>query len=308
MIQNVLRALRNIDSRDHFAALVISLFYWIIIPKPYSRAMWALTSGAGRLPFDYKNYYEEGMHFSSQNPFSGGWKGRTVSEFPILITVWPPCGKFLVSTNLLPPCWVPQFYCRHVYAFQHAAGGFRSSLLAFLLPEFFLTSPLLCITAQIFLLPTYPALSLGIISFCLFTVSSSTLRHFYLSSLLFGTLAVLIKTSALMPHIVLFFFAGFAAGLAHFKTGPCFKNLCFPFQASAFRPCWCFGTGTQYIITTTTTIISFCSPFYQFGRWTGPCYFQSAVLLNQLFPVFLNRPVFFILLRSCSSLSQIQTP
>ncbi len=301
MIQNVLRALRNIDSRIIFAALVISLF----LLNYYSKTLFYGPCGphqwrqADCLSIT-KNYYEEGMHFFHPKiHFQGVKEGRAVSEFPILnytvAALWKVFGQHEFIYRLLEYLI---FIAAMFTLFNTLLAGFRSSLLAFFATGVFLTSPLLVYYSANFIADV-PALSLGIISFCLFYrfYHHQTLRHFYLS-LLFGTLAVLIKASALMPVCILFFFslASLPALQRIFKTRALFQKPLLPFLSIGVSALLVFAWYRYAIYyndnNNNNIFLLTVLPIWEMNE--PDVISNLRILLNQLFPVFLNRPVFFI--------------
>lgn len=301
MIQNLVRALRNMDSRIVFAALVVSLFFLNYYTKtlffgPCGPHQWRQADCLSIT----KNYYEEGMNFFQPKiHFQGVKEGRAVSEFPILnytvAALWKVFGQHEFIYRLLEYLI---FIAAMFTLFNTLLNSFRSSLLAFFATGVFLTSPLLVYYSANFIADT-PALSLGIISFCLFYrfYHHKKLKHFYLS-LLFGTLAVLMKASALMAVSILFFFtiASLPALRRVLKTESLFEKPLLPFISlgisallvfSWYRYALFYNDNNNNNIFLLTVL-----PIWEMNE--PDVISNLRVLLNNLFPVFLNRPVFFI--------------
>ena len=247
-----------------------------------------------------KNYYEEGMHFFSPKiHYQGPVNGKAVSEFPILnytvASLWKIFGEHEFIYRLLEYLI---FIASMFFLFNTMLHFYKSAGLAFFTVSVFLTSPLLAYYGLNFIADV-PALSIGIVCFCcfLFFYTTKKLKFFYWA-LVLGTLAVLMKASSLIGFSVLLFFSLVDIfGLnKFFKTEKLFTKKLIPLIG---------------ILVAVTTIIA----WYKFAIWYNDnnnnniflltvlpfwemnedkLIYNLKVLFNNLFPVFLNKPMFFL--------------
>ncbi|MEI6021791.1 MAG: glycosyltransferase family 39 protein, partial [Bacteroidota bacterium] len=198
------------DARLLFLGLIIILFFL----NYYSKTMFFRPSGmhqwrqADCLSIA-KNYYEEGMHFFEPKiHYAGVSDGKAVSECPILnytaASLWKVFGEKEFIYRLME--YLIFILAMYVF-FIVILKKYASPVLAFFSVGLLLTSPLLVFYSLNFIADV-PALSLCIISFCTFYkfYETKSIKYFYLA-LLVGTLAVLMKASALMGLSILFFFS-----------------------------------------------------------------------------------------------------
>ncbi|WP_317899710.1 ArnT family glycosyltransferase [Aurantibacillus circumpalustris] len=247
-----------------------------------------------------KNYYEEGMHFLEPKiHYQGSFDGKAVSEFPILnytvAFLWKIFGEHEFIYRLLEYLI---FITAMFVLFNTMLRYYRSTLFAFFSVSIFLTSPLLAYYSLNFIADV-PALSIGIIAFCLFLrfYTSKQIKFFYFA-LLLATLAVLIKASALIALCVLLFFALLdILGLTKFfKTEKLFENKKMPLTAivvaivaifSWYRFALAYNNNNSNNIFLLTLL-----PAWEMGE--DQLIYNLKFLFNNLFPIFLNRPMFFL--------------
>jgi hypothetical protein len=246
-----------------------------------------------------KNYYEEGMHFFEPKiHFQGPKGGKAVSEFPIMnytvAALWKVFGEHEFIYRLLEYLI---FITAIFVLYNTLIRFFNSPLLAFLSVSILLTSPLLAYYGLNFLADV-PGLSLAIISLCLYYFFYKTLhRRYFYASLLIGTLAVLIKASALMPLCLLIFFSLIDILRLNrtFKTAPLFESGLAPFLAMT-------GSVTVIIMwykfalrynDNNTNIIFLLTILPIWEMNVEEIIYNLKVLFNDLFPLFLNRPMLF---------------
>ena len=247
-----------------------------------------------------KNYYEEGMHFFEPKiHYQGPVEGKAVSEFPILnytvAFLWKIFGEHEFIYRLLEYII---FITSMFVLFNTLLRYYRSTLFAFFSVSIFLTSPLLAYYSLNFIADV-PALSIGIISFCLFLrfYNSKQIKFFYFA-LLLGALAVLIKASALIALCVLLFFSLLdILGLTKFfKTEKLFEKKTMPLVAillavvaifSWYRFALAYNDNNSNNIFLLTVL-----PVWEMNE--DQLIYNLKVLFNNLFPVFLNRPMFFL--------------
>lgn len=156
-----------------------------------------------------KNYYEEGLHFFQPSIHYQGVKdGKTVSEFPLLnytvACLWKVFGEHEFIYRLLEYF----IFIASLFVLLKTLKIFLSSSWhAFFTISLLLTSPLI-VYYDLNFIADVPAFSLSLMSFCfLFRFyETKTLRFFYFS-LILGTLAVLLKASALIGLGLLLFFS-----------------------------------------------------------------------------------------------------
>jgi hypothetical protein len=249
-----------------------------------------------------KNYYEEGMHFFEPKiHYQGPVDGKAVSEFPILnytvAFLWKIFGEHEFIYRLLEYLI---FIASMFVLFNTLLRQFKSSWFAFFSVSVFLTSPLLAYYSLNFIADV-PALSIGIIAFCHFLrfYNSKEVRFFYYA-LIFGTLAVLIKASALMglSLLLLFSFIDIFNLTKVFKTDKLFEKKISPMVAIVlsvsvivlwYRFALAYNDNNSNNIFLLTVL-----PFWEMDK--EQLIYNLKFLFNNHFPVFLNRPMFFLFL------------
>jgi hypothetical protein len=247
-----------------------------------------------------KNYYEEGMNFLTPKIHYQGVKdGKAVSEMPILnysvAALWKVFGEHEFIYRLLEYFI---FLTAVFILFNTILRFYRSELLAFFTAIILLTSPLLVYYSLNFIADV-PAFSLGLICLCLFFnfYHSGKTRSFYLA-LLIGTLAVLIKASALMGlGFLLFFSLTDLFGLNRFlgtnklfskKSGPLVAIvLSIAIIIAWYRYAIYYNGNDPNNIFLLTTL-----PIWELQ--TVEIFEKTKALFNNLFPVFLNKAMFFL--------------
>lgn len=301
MFQNVKKAILRIDSRILFFAFLIILFFL----NYYTKTFFFRPSGmhqwrqADCLSIT-KNYYEEGLNFFEPKiHFQGVKDGRAVSECPLLnysvACLWKVFGEHEFIYRLLEYL---MFISAMYVLFISILREYKSALMAFFTVSLFLTSPLLVFYSANFIADT-PALSLGILCFCYFFrfYHHKSMRHFYLA-VLFGTLAVLLKASALTGiALVLFFSAIDLLGFHRiFKTEKIFQKKTAPslviLLSVSLVYAW-YRFALHYNDNNNNNIFLLTVlPIWEME--SQDIINNAKILFNNLFPVFLNRPMFFL--------------
>jgi hypothetical protein len=247
-----------------------------------------------------KNYYEEGMHFFEPKiHFQGPKNGMAVSEFPVLnytaAALWKIFGEREFIYRLLEYFI---FIVSMFVLFNTMLRFFRSKLTAFFTVSIFLTSPLLAYYSLNFIADV-PALSIGIISFCFFMrfYNLKELRFFYWA-LFFGTLAVLIKASALIGLAVLLFFSLIDIFKLNnfFKTEKLFQNKTVPLIAIVLSIAAIAGwyRFALYYNNNNANNIFLLTVLPIWGLGHDQVIYNLKILFNNLFPLFLNKPMLFL--------------
>lgn len=242
------------------------------------------------------------MHFFEPKiHYQGPVEGKAVSEFPILnytvAFLWKIFGEHELIYRLLEYLL---FLTAIFVLFNRMLKLSRSFLISFFTASFFLTSPLLAYYSVSFIADV-PALSLGIIGFCLFMKFYETklLRYFYLA-LILSVLAVLIKASALIGLVVLLFFS--AIDLLNlnnwFKTEKLFAKKIFPVMAILvsislvvlwYRFALIYNDNNTNNIFLLTVL-----PIWEMDK--HQLFYNLKMLFNNLFPLFLNKAMLFLFL------------
>jgi hypothetical protein len=247
-----------------------------------------------------KNYYEEGMNFFEPKiHFQGPVGGKAVSECPILnytaAALWKIFGEHEFIYRLLEYIiFIIAIFSIFNLLFRH----YRSFWLSFFAAGFFLTSPLLAYYSLNFIADV-PAMSLGMICFCLFFEFYHTqkLSRFYLS-LFIGTLAVLIKASALIGVVLLIFFSlidllrlndFFGTRRLFVKRSPPLIAIivCVILVISWYRFALQYNLNISNNIFLLTVL-----PIWEMDE--VQLIYNLKMLFNNLFPLFLNKPMFFL--------------
>jgi hypothetical protein len=247
-----------------------------------------------------KNFYEEGMSFFSPKiHFQGGTGGKAVSEFPILnytvAGLWKIFGEHEYIYRMLEYLIFVIAMCT---LFNTLIRSKVSPLYAFFIVSIFLTSPLLVYYSFNFIADV-PALSFAIMGFCfLFSfINTKIIKYFYFA-LVFSTLAVLIKASAIVPIALLLFFSFIDIFNFNkfFRTERLFTKKAFPIT---------------FIILSIGLVIAWYkyAVYYNGGSSNGvflltvlPIWEMPEeailnnlqVLFNVMFPIFFSKPMFFL--------------
>lgn len=247
-----------------------------------------------------KNYYEQGMHFfEPEIHFQGEMKGKAVSEFPILnytaALLWKLFGEQEFLYRLLEYLL---FLSAIFVLFNTLVRYFKSLVLAFFTVSVFLTSPLLVFYGLNFIADV-PALSLSIICFC-YTYQfyqNGIRRHFYLA-LGIGTLAVLMKASALIPLSVLLLLSVLdISGLGKRVGAPTLfekkgKPLVLVLLSIALIFSW-YRYALYYNDHNSNNIFLLTVlPIWNLTE--AELIYNTKMLFNNLFPIFLNKPMLFV--------------
>ena len=247
-----------------------------------------------------KNYYEEGMHFFQPKiHYQGPIAGKAVSELPILnytaAALWKVFGEHEFIYRLLEYL----IYLTGIFMLFNTIGTYlRSWLLAFFAVFFLLTSPLLTYYSLNFIADV-PALSISIISLCLFFRFYFNQKNYLFYLALFtGTLAVLMKASALMPLGLLYFFTllDLTRLNRYARTRELFSTWLFPALSVLLSLSLIIGWyrwALAYNLNNTNTVFLLTVlPMWEMQEADIIATFK--ILCNDLFPVFLNRPMFFL--------------
>jgi len=289
----------NTNPRIWFFVLVVSLFFLNYYTKtflfgPCGMHQWRQADCLSIT----KNYYEEGMNFFHPKVHYQGVKdGHAVSECPILnytvASLWHVFGEHEFIYRLLEYLiFISAMYTLLTTLLRY----FKSSLLAFFAVSLFLTSPLLVFYSANFIADV-PALSISILSFCFFYrfYHEKHMPLFYLA-LVLGTLAVLMKASALMAIALIGFFAllDFTGLYRFFGTHQLFAKKTLPLASllvfmglvfAWYRYALYYNDNNSNNIFLLTVLPIWEMPEEEILR-------NLKVLFNSLFPVFLNKPMF----------------
>jgi hypothetical protein len=247
-----------------------------------------------------KNYYEEGMDFFTPRiHYQGVEDGRAVSELPVLnytvAALWKVFGEHEFIYRLLEYLI---FIAGMFVLFNTVLRFSQSPILGLFTVSVLLTSPLLAYYSLNFLADV-PALSIGIVSLCLFyTFYNSQKAWLFYLSLLLGTLAALMKASALMPLVLLCFFSlADLCGLSRlFRTARLFTRRWLPLVSillslvvifAWYRFALEYNSGKNNNIFLLTVL-----PIWEMDE--AELIYNLKMLFNNHFPVFLNKPMFFL--------------
>lgn len=251
-----------------------------------------------------KNYYEEGLDFFHPKlHFQANKDGSAVSEFPILnytvACLWKIFGEHEFIYKLLEYFI---FILSVFFLFNALLRSNATFLFSFFCASFFLTSPVLVYYGFNFIADV-PALSLAIIAFCLlyYFYDTKAVKYFYWG-LFVSTLAVLIKASAIMPFALLLFFSIIDIFNLNrlFKTEKLFAKKIIPVSfiilailliISWYKYAVYYNGDSNNGVFLLTVL-----PIWEMQEEAIISNFQS--LFNNLFPVFLNRPMLFLFLSS----------
>lgn len=247
-----------------------------------------------------KNYFEEGMHFFQPKiHYQGPKEGHAVSEFPILnytvACLWKVFGEHEFIYRLLEYLL---FITALFVLYNTLIHFYKSTLLSFFTVGFFLTSPLLAYYSLNFIADV-PALAIGIICFCLFYRFYQTrkIKLFYLA-LIFGTLAVLMKASAMVGLSLLMFFTAIDIfGLNKlFGTKKLFEKKIFPLvlilvSVGVIFLWYKYALFYNQNNSNNIFLLTFL-PIWEMEE--SELIYNLKMLFNNLFPVFLNKPMLFL--------------
>ena len=291
----------KIDKRIWFFVIVFILFFLnyynkTIFFRPSGMHQWRQADCLSIA----KNYYEGGMHFFEPKiHFAGVEGGKAVSECPILnysaASLWKVFGEQEFLYRLLEYI----IFISSMYVlFRTILKNFQSSWSAFFTVGFFLTSPLLVFYSLNFI-SDVPALSLGIICFCLtFEFYKTKKLSFFYWALIIGTLAVLMKASALMGLSILFFICVIdVLGInKYFKTEKLFLKKWLPilalFLSIGILFAW-YKFALNYNDNNSNNIFLLTVlPIWEMDK--VEIISNLKFLFNNHFPVFLNKPMFFL--------------
>jgi len=247
-----------------------------------------------------KNYYEEGMHFFQPKiHYQGPIAGKAVSELPVLnytvASLWKVFGEQEFIYRLLEYL----LYLTGIFMLFNTIGTYlRSWLLAFFSVLILLTSPLLTYYSVNFIADV-PALSISIISLCLFFRFYHNQRNYLFYLALFtGSLAVLMKASALMPLGLVYFFslADISRLNCSLGTRKLFVNPLLPAISISLSIAvivgWYRWALAYNLDNTNTVFLLTVLPIWEMSE--EDVISTLKVLTNDLFPVFLSRPMLFL--------------
>lgn len=251
-----------------------------------------------------KNYYEEGMNFFEPKIHFIGeleMEGKAVSECPILnytvAALWHVFGEHEFIYRLVEYFI---FLTAIFIFFNTLLTFFKSTVYSFFGAGLLLTSPLLVYYSLNFIADV-PALSFGIMCFCLFYqfYQTKNSKKFYWA-LFLGTLAVLLKASALVPISILYFISAISlSGYRKlFKIEELFKNkvvvggsilLSLSILLAWYKYAIYYNNNNQNSVFLLTVL-----PFWKMEAVER--IYNLKNLFNTLFPIFLNKPMFFLFL------------
>ena len=248
-----------------------------------------------------KNYYEEGLSFFQPKiHFQGIKDGNAMSEFPILnytvAVLWKIFGEHEFIYRLLE---YVIFMFSIFILFNTLLQFLRSTFFSFFTVGFILTSPLITYYDLNFIADV-PAFSLGLISFCLFFKFYNTKRMpLFYWALALGTLAVLMKASAIIALVLLIFFSmvDIFKLNSFFKTEKLFVKKIIPalsvvlsigFIISWYKYALYYNNNNKNDIFLLTIL-----PIWEMS--SEELIHNSKILFNNyLLPWFLNKPMFFL--------------
>jgi hypothetical protein len=249
-----------------------------------------------------KNYYEEGMNFFQPRiHYQGVEDGKAVSECPILnytaAALWHIFGEHEFIYRLLEYI----IFLLAIYTLFNTLLLFSHSIILSLFTvSIFLTSPLLAYYGLNFIADV-PAFSMGIISFCLFYrfYHHKRLFNFYLA-LVIGMLAVLIKASALVGYSLVLFFS--LIDLLQVNRFFCTQKLFYKKLAPAIAICaslliifaWYRFAIVYNGHNSNNIFLLTVLPIWEMDE--QQLIYNLKILFNNLFPVFLNKPIFFLVM------------
>jgi hypothetical protein len=246
-----------------------------------------------------KNYYEEGMHFFSPKVHClRAPQGKAVSEFPLInytvAMLWRVFGEHEFIYRLLNYL----IYLVAIFVLFNTLLRFfesTSTLYIFFAVSLLLTSPLLVYYSLNFL-SDVPALSFNIMAFCFlfWFYHTKKISYFYLS-LLLGTLAVLLKASALMGLAMLSFILliDLLKLNSFFKLEKLFHRKILPslfvILSILLIKKW-YTFALHYNTFDSGVFLLTVVPIWDMKE--GAIFDVLKQLFNNLFPTFLNRPMF----------------
>lgn len=247
-----------------------------------------------------KNYYEEGMNFFQPAlHFQGVAGGRAVSECPILnytgAVLWKLFGEHEFIYRLMEyAIFMGAVFMLFNTLLRYTGAAWPSFFASMLL----LTSPLLAYYALNFIADV-PALSMAVMSFCLlYRFTRGAPPVFFYLALLTGMLGVLMKASALLP-ICLVMLTGLSLVLPFPKLR---------LGESVFRKPW---LPLLAMVLVAAAVIGWYLYAVYYNNYHNNLIFLLTVLpiwdmeetqilsnlkllFNVHFPLFLNKPVFFL--------------
>lgn len=249
-----------------------------------------------------KNYYEEGMNFFQPAlHYQGVEGGKAVSECPILnytaAALWKVFGEHEFIYRLLE---YVIFLCAVFLLFNTLLRFTGSAWLSFFAASLLLTSPLLAYYSLNFIADV-PALSMAIISFCfLYRFSREGGTTFFYAALVTGALGVLMKASALVP-----FGLTLLTGISSSVSSPRF-NL----AANKFRNRWVPLVAMVVVAALVVGWYKYAVYYNNYHKnliflltvlpiWDmeeSQVLYNLKMLFNNLFPLFLSRPMLFLML------------
>lgn len=224
--------------------------------------------------------------------------GKAVSEFPLInysvAALWKIFGEHDFIYKLLEYFiyLIAIFILFNTFLKYH---GLR--VVSFFMITVLLTSPLLTYYSYNFL-SDVPALSFAIMAFCfLLSYHKTQCPKFFYFSLLAGTLAVLLKASALIPLVMLLFF--FLIDVFNFnlvfKTVKSSRHKILPaisiFSALAIIYFW-YNFAREYNTFNNGLFLLTIAPIWDMAMPDIIDNLKS--LFGNLFPVFLNRPMLIL--------------
>ncbi len=248
-----------------------------------------------------KNYYEEGMHFLQPKiHWQGAIDGRATSEMPLInytvAALWKVFGEHEGVYRLFNYL----IFILSVFVFFNTLikGGI-SFIISFFFTSLILNSPLLVYYGFNFLADV-PALSFAIMAFCLlykFYISKNL--NFFYAALLLATIAVLLKASAVFPLLfILFLFStSFFNVYKFFDIEKLFQKKTLPsvciFVSITIIVLW-YRFAREYNLNSHNNVfLTGALPIWEMNEKNVLT--NLSILLSDLFAIFMNRPMFFLL-------------
>ncbi len=276
---------------------LLNFYHRTMFMRPSSFHQWRQTDCLSIA----KNYYHEGMNFFQPKiHYQGVAEGKAVSEFPLINYSVAALWKVFGEHEFIYRLFEYLIFLTAIFTlFNTILLKAKSWWLAWLSAGILLTSPLLAYYGLNFL-SDVPALSFAIISFCcLFRFTEGKGQSNFYLALLFGMLGVLVKASALVP-LCLALLTGVAAlaGRSFFRISAApLLNKWAAFSAmlvvTALVFAW-YRYALYYNNHNNSVFLLTVLPLWEMEE--GQIIYNLKMLFNNLFPLFLNKPVFFLFL------------
>lgn len=247
-----------------------------------------------------KNYSEEGMHFFESKIHSQtAIEGRAVSEMPLINYTVAGLWRLFGESEGIYRLFNYLIFITSIFVlFRTFLNENNSGFVSFCFVSILLTSPLLVYYGFNFLADV-PALSIAIIAFCSFLKFYRTKKiSFFYLSLLFATLAVLLKASASLPLGLLFVFyvIDYLKLNKHLQASQLFTKPLLPGISLVIGGLICYlwyHFAKEYDLKNNCSIFLIgVLPIWEMSEKSVLANFSA--LFSDQFAVFLNRPMLFL--------------